>query len=65
MQERERKKFVEAWRSHTKDFNILAFTPSEGLSNEVKHTINKLNVLIERVADDKIAFSKRKMKKVI
>lgn len=65
MQERERKKFVEAWKSHANDFRALAFTPNLELSKEVRATVIHLDSLIERVADDKIQFSKKKMKRVI
>lgn len=65
MKARERKKFVEAWKSHSRSFGALAFTPSEELSNEVKIMINKWDALIERVADDKIEHSKRRLRKVV
>jgi hypothetical protein len=65
MQERERKKFVRAWKNHANDFYTLAMTPSLELSKEVRATVIHLDSLIEKVADDKIRASKRKMKRVV
>ena len=65
MKQSERKEYVKRWKSHANDFRMLMMTPSLELSNEVRKTVEHLDSLIEKVADDKIAHSKRKMKKVI
>jgi len=53
METKSRKRFVEAWKNHIDCLWALTWTPSKNLSEEVKETIEKLELLIEAVATDK------------
>ena len=48
-----KKKYIKAWESHVDDFQVLRFTPSKELSEEVNEEIKKFKHLINRVAEDK------------
>ena len=48
-----KQEYIDAWRSHVDVLKILCWTPSNELSKEVTETIDKMNELVEKVADDK------------
>jgi len=58
-----KKRYLKEWKSYINQLYTLTWVRDPKLSNEVTETINKMNELVDRVADEK--FSKKKSREMM